>query len=577
MSINRYLLLGGKLFIVVFFVLAAWTTLVRAETTDRYVVHLESDVAAFKAGRLSDVALPEGTFLYATEFEKDGVLWHRLRLGFFNSSREAKQAMKKLIKRFPTAWVARVSAQERELAPGLMLSTGAAPAVTIPKIVKKATPAVVKESAKTPVVVAAKTDEKQLLLEADEAMTAANYPRAIQLYTKLGKAEDDAVRELARRKLGMAREANGQIAHAKAEYRRYLKLYPEGDGAKDVQTRLDQMRARQMRGMLLGKTQGIDATDAWFKDFYGSFSTFYYRNSRTLDKEDTEVTRSSLNPDFDFTVRLRNDTYDIRTVFIGGHEEDLLEDGDSETRISSAYVDLKHKAGHSIRLGRQSRSNGGVLGRFDGAYVGIQLFDKLGLNLVGGYPVQSSTDGFESDKHFYGLSFDLGTFADHWNFNTYFITQETEGIVDRRAVGGEVRFFHPIGNFFTLADYDISYDELNMLIASGTLTLPSGTIINVFGDYRQNPLLMTSNAVIGQIGASLEDLLDSLGEDAVRDLARESYRRQPHGDDQRHPAVDAAAAAGRRRHLVQHGRHRCFRRGPLPPRTAAMIIIIPCS
>lgn len=31
--------------------------------------------------------------------------------------------------------------------------------------------------------------------------------------------------------LGLARERNGQLAHAKAEYEEYLREYPNGEGA----------------------------------------------------------------------------------------------------------------------------------------------------------------------------------------------------------------------------------------------------------------------------------------------------------------------------------------------------------
>ena len=39
--------------------------------------------------------------------------------------------------------------------------------------------------------------------------------------------------------LGLARERNGQLAHAKAEYRIYLAKYPEGEDAQRVRQRLD--------------------------------------------------------------------------------------------------------------------------------------------------------------------------------------------------------------------------------------------------------------------------------------------------------------------------------------------------
>ena len=153
--------------------------------------------------------------------------------------------------------------------------------------------------------------------------------------------------------------------------------------------------------------------------------------------------------------------------------------------------------------------------------VGIQLLDKLKFNLVTGYPVQTSTDGLDTDTYLYGGSFDIGTLWDHWNFNTYIINQVTEGIVDRQAVGGEVRYFHPKGSFFNLIDYDISYDEVNTYLAVANIILPTESTLNLSMDYRKSPSLRTRNAIIGQPNTSFESLLDSLGEDAVRDLARD--------------------------------------------------------
>ena len=96
----------------------------------------------------------------------------------------------------------------------------------------------------------------------------------------------------------------------------------------------------------------------------------------------------------------------------------------------------------SLRLGRQSRSSGGVLGRFDGAFFSYQAASKVKLNLVAGYPVNSAVfKEFVTNKYFYGASVDLGTFFDHWDYNLFFIRQMADGMLDREAVGVETRYF----------------------------------------------------------------------------------------------------------------------------------------
>ncbi len=50
--------------------------------------------------------------LYVTRFEKDGEIWHRLRLGFFQSVTAARQALEGLRSAYPDAWVTRIPPEE---------------------------------------------------------------------------------------------------------------------------------------------------------------------------------------------------------------------------------------------------------------------------------------------------------------------------------------------------------------------------------------------------------------------------------------------------------------------------------
>jgi hypothetical protein len=271
----------------------------------------------------------------------------------------------------------------------------------------------------------------------------------------------------------------------------------------------------------------------WLKELYGSFSQFYDRDESSTDFTGTTVNRSSLSSDLDLNTRLRNDSWDIHTLFLGGFEKDFRDESDDESRVSALYIDiLDRRRRIDLRVGRQSRSTGGVLGRFDGGLLSYQLFPKMGINAVGGYPVESSTKNLDTDKNLYGLSIDLGTFAQYWDLNTYYIRQEAEGIKDREAVGGEVRYFHPNVSVFSLVDYDISYSELNLLLLSGNMIFPDRTTLNLSVDYRKSPLLTTTNAIIGQTAIpgqenveSVADLLDlglTVGnEDEARELAQD--------------------------------------------------------
>ena len=149
-------------------------------------------------------------------------------------------------------------------------------------------------------------------------------------------------------------------------------------------------------------------------------------------------------------------------------------------------------------------------------------FGKLMLTGVSGFPVESSTgEGVNTDKVLYGLSMDVGTLADKWDANAFIVDQTVDGVTDRRAVGGELRYFDPQRSFFGLVDYDISYRTLNTLLLLGTVIFPDATTVNLTLDYRKSSLLETSNALQGQSVDSIDELLDTMTESQVRQLARD--------------------------------------------------------
>ena len=148
--------------------------------------------------------------------------------------------------------------------------------------------------------------------------------------------------------------------------------------------------------------------------------------------------------------------------------------------------------------------------------------DFAAVNLVAGYPVFSTTDtDIDTDRPLYGISFDLGTFAQSWDFNTFYISQDVDGIIDRQAIGGEVRYFAQSLSFFSLVDYDISYNDLNTALLTANYILPSRTTLSLSLDYRNSPILTTSNALSGQTTSSIDDLLKTYTESEVRQLARD--------------------------------------------------------
>ncbi|MDX2494760.1 MAG: hypothetical protein QNK27_07340, partial [Desulfuromusa sp.] len=485
-------------------------------------INLESSLAGINIAEIPPLDSFKSYQLYTSRHNLEGKIWHRLRLGFFSDSVEANKVLAEVIKHYPQAWVSSTSQAEKLAAAEFSIpysSLGQLPQPAVPIIASAPESGSKEKPGAKPLTLERQTNLQE---EAKVAMATANYRRAVQIYTKLVEAGDAATRQQAQEYLGLARDRGNQKAHAKAEYEKYLTLYPEGEGAERVKQRLAGILTAAATPKMLRKAGGkAEGKTAWRKDVFGSFSQYYDRDETLSETDDDPVNRSNLSTNIDLNARFRSEDYDVRATFVGGYENDFLDSDENETRVSSLYVDaMSHKYGLSTRVGRQSRSSGGILGRFDGALVRWQFHDKVGVNLIGGFPVASSRNtDIDTDRPLYGISFDLGTFAEHWDFNTFFVNQDVEGIVDRQAVGGEVRFFHRNYSFFSLVDYDILYDQLNTVLFTSNWNITDKTRLNVSANYRQSPFLTTSNALIGQPVTSIDALLETFSEGEIRQLA----------------------------------------------------------
>lgn len=362
--------------------------------------------------------------------------------------------------------------------------------------------------------------------EAYGAMTAGDYHRAIQLYTKVAAQNDDGVaRRKAQELLGLARERNGQKPQAKAEYEKYLASYPEGPESDRVRQRLAALvtvTAPSKPALREQKNTAGKPSD-WRSDIFGSISQFYFRNETNPEGGKKQVNLSRLTNDLDLNARFRNDAYDVRALFVGSYDMDLLSGGDNDTRVYNLSLEMKGlKNGLYGRVGRQSLSSAGVFGRFDGIRLGYDITSAITLNSVYGYPVERSSDThINAGRHFMGASVNIGEPANEWSFSAYAIEQRDNGLTDRRAVGGEIKYFERMKSLYVLADYDIFYKDLNLLMLFGTWTVREGTTINLNLDYRNSPFLTTKSAIQGQGVENLGDLFNRFNEEELYSLAQD--------------------------------------------------------
>lgn len=470
-----------------------------------YAVNLDSSREPIGPEAIAAAARDTGVRAYVSEVVVDGERWYRLRAGPFVTEADAKRVLASARTQYPKAWMA-IADDEVMNAVGVPAAVGNVPA-TVSASATTLTP----------------TDRDRLLVQARQAFRKKDYATAIPLLTKLVEQPEFPQRAEAQELLALSRERSGQLAHAKAEYEEYLRRYPQGDGADRVRKRLAAI-ALASRPSHAGGAGGAGDESPW--RVYGGFSQIYRRDTTSVDSGIVSVdltTQNALLNDVALMARRHGERFDFATRVSGGYTLDMLSDGPGDqTRVSTAYAELTDRAfDWTVRAGRQSGSAGGVFGTFDGVYGSYQVREGVRLGAYFGFPVESTRKAPDTDRRFYGVAADLGTFANAWDFTVYAISQEYYGVTDRQAVGSEIRYFRPGLTFLSLLDYDFHYDVLNDALLIGTIGLPARWTLNATADLRKTPSLTTRNAMIGQPVRTFDELFGLFPRDELEQLARD--------------------------------------------------------
>jgi hypothetical protein len=489
-----------------------------------FVINLSSQRQPIDLSHIAPIPLDGGLTLYSTQIMIDGLSWYRLRLGFFATMEDAKSRLKALKNFYPSAWIDRSDVDERRQALEIPKGTPLPPLEEQP-----GKPKVKPPTTKLPV---ADTRLAKMMTLTRRTMTAGEYAKAVRMLEAILEEPDNPYEKEARELLGLARERNGQLAHAKAEYRIYLERYPEGEDAERVRQRLlGLVTATQQPKAPLRQQKERKLEAEW--ETYGSFSQNYRRD--TIDspfvEEEDSVSRSEIETFLDFNTRRRGEDYDLRMKLTTSYIHDMLNedqgDGDEST-LSDAYLDLEHRNTRtSMRVGRQRLRSSGILNRFDGLVLGYELTPDVRIRAAGGLPVERSKDVYlHEHKTFAGINGDISNLFENWDLSLFFVEQRVDDLIDRRAVGGELRYFDPNHSLFSLLDYDIHYSSLNTFMLQGNWTLEDQTRLYMNLDYRNSPVLMTTNALSGQTEPvsllpieTIDDLQTYYTEDEIYDLA----------------------------------------------------------
>lgn len=474
------------------------------------VVYLESSLKPFNLDNIDRLPEFKGRKLFVTQAQVRGQQWYRLTLGYFDSTREARAMVDRLHNRYSGAWVGT-----------MQVATTVEAVAPTPRMIQQPAPA---------------GDRLTAMMQAGrDAMTTGEYSNAVQLFTAVLESPFNEYTQEAQELLGLARERNGQLAHAKAEYEKYLRHYPEGPDADRVRQRLAGVLTARPSEREQAAAAGASETKPEPKrpavwNWFGSLSQQYLRDETVVAENpaNEQINNSILTTWFNLTGRRRGPDYDFRTQINMQHDHDLEAQTNPDSySFSDLYAEWTKKSNRaSLRVGRQRQNGSGILGRFDGLLFSYPTSETVTLNTVWGHPVNLNDKGsIQSDTSFLGVSTNIVPSGSNWNYNAFLIQQERAGLLDRRAVGGEVRYFTPEKSLFTLVDYDTSYSELNIFLTQANWNISDRTSVYASLDYRLSPLLTTSNALQSQTVTTLSELQNIYSEDQIRQLALDRSAR----------------------------------------------------
>jgi len=245
----------------------------------------------------------------------------------------------------------------------------------------------------------------------------------------------------------------------------------------------------------------------------------------------SRVVENAIFTDTDLFARHVGERLDFSFRFNAGLEENFEHEPavvgepnpNNRVRVTTAFFDLDDKlTGLRARIGRQTATNDGIFGTFDGALLQYQFYPGWTVRATEGSPVLNAQDNLDTQRRFETLALDYGPELAHWDSSVY-VTQETlDGLRDRQAVGTQWQYFVPGRSLVSYVDYDTQYHSLNAAVLLGTVQLPDRWLLTVDLEHRNAPILTTENALTGQVGIdSLTQLEQTYTTPEIYQLAKD--------------------------------------------------------
>lgn len=389
--------------------------------------------------------------------------------------------------------------------------------------------------------------------EARAALKTEKFDEAIRLLNKVLKLPENKYSADAQELIGVAQQKAGRLSAARAAYEAYLRQYKSGEGADRVRQRLAAILTATggAHESVAVDTSPKTAKDKKAKDRLasddeirwsqaGSASSFYIRDdSATTVKDISTAPNPNADPDahrvhqnmmlsnYDLFGTIDSNSTRSKYKFAVTDEHSFQGANDSTWShpdtigVSTAFAETAFKDSDVlVRVGRQSRNSGGVIGRFDGALVSWQATDFVRLNTVAGSPNWSRFDApFMDSRFLYGASVDFGKIFGGLETTLFAIQQNDKWLVDRQGIGAEFRYFDQNKSALATIDYDVHFQELNAAIFSGSWTFSNNSVLTTGLDYRKVPYLSSWNALQGQPFLTLYDMLKINTENEIKQFA----------------------------------------------------------
>lgn len=370
----------------------------------------------------------------------------------------------------------------------------------------------------------------QIMAEVRSALEAKDTSKVISLLNKVLSLPRNSSTEPAQAFMAEARATTGEFAKAKAEYELYLKLFPTGPSAEKAKKWLANPPKESPAVAALAKARAAKAAESkpaqW--SYSANFSSYYYTGKSQVDtiappppgqltfsqSSFSSTDQKSLISQVNLTARKRDPVSDTRVIFRATRNDNYLDSTRNYNRIYSAYVEHTNRdIGYFARVGRQNPNGNGALDRFDGAQGYFEFSPGWRVGGIAGNAVEFLSP---YKKTFRGVNIEKVAETGMPGISVYATEQDLDGVLNRRALGADIRYFDGKLSAFGTYDYDTLYKSVNIALAQLNYLSLTGTNYFVYFDHRRAPSLSLTNALLASPGLSVKQIIDIQGLEKTR-------------------------------------------------------------